>query len=203
MYLDNMSFKQKIYLYLIPILLIGVYFINAPKKEVQITSDNKEEYKKQRTQLELIEYFEDIVKLNKLILHSVVFNTNMDLKISGNINSIVKFINITYIEYQILLYEIRVENKKLYMYIKYDTNSNIYMKDRNILKYDLKNPFIKLKTKKQKLSIAIIGQHVIINNKWYMKGDNYKNKEIINIYKNEIELKGKDGISRIRLFDEK
>ena len=202
MYFDNINIKNKIYLYLIPILLLGVYFINSTK-EVQNTSINKKQYKEKRTQLKLIEYFENMTKSNKLILHSLVFNHNTNIKISGNINSIVKFINITYIEYKVLSYEIRVENKKLYMYIKYDTNNNIYIKDKNISKYDLKNPFIKVKTKKRKLSLAIIGQNVIINSKWYKKGDIYKNKRIINIYQNKIEVKGKDGISIIRLFDEK
>ena len=96
MYFDNINIKNKIYLYLIPILLLGVYFINSTK-EVQNTSINKKQYKEKRTQLELIEYFENMTKSNKLILHSLVFNHNTNIKISGNINSIVKFINITYI----------------------------------------------------------------------------------------------------------
>jgi len=201
-YLENINFKQKIYLYLIPILISIIYFLNV-SYTVKNTSINNIEYKKQRTQLELIEYFEHIIKQNKLVLHSVVFNNNMNLKVSGNINSLVKFIDITYIQYKILSYDIKLQNKKVYLYIKYNTNQDIYMKNNNVIKYDLSNPFKKVRNKRKKLSLAIIGEYVLINNKWYEKGDMYKNKKIITIYKNKIELKDKNGTYTMRIFDEK
>jgi hypothetical protein len=171
--------------------------------EIKNTSVNNVKYKKQRTQLELIEYFEKIIKQNKLILNSIIFDTNINLKISGNINSLVKFIDITYTEYKILSYDIKLQNKKLYLYIKYDVKQNIYIKKNNELKYNLRNPFKKVKNKQEKLSLAIIGEYVLINHKWYQKGDIYKNKKIINIYKNKIELKDKNEIYIMRIFDEK
>jgi len=201
-YFDNINLKQKVYLYLIPILISIIYFMNA-SYEIKNTSVNNVKYKKQRTQLELIEYFEKIIKQNKLILNSIIFDTNINLKISGNINSLVKFIDITYTEYKILSYDIKLQNKKLYLYIKYDVKQNIYIKKNNELKYNLRNPFKKVKNKQEKLSLAIIGEYVLINHKWYQKGDIYKNKKIINIYKNKIELKDKNEIYIMRIFDEK
>ena len=203
LYFENLALKQKIYLYMIPILIVLVYFINVPNKSIYNNTKNKVQHKKSKNQLEIIEYFEKIVKTNKLILNSISFNNSTDIRVNGNVNSIVKFINITNVEYKILSYTISLKNKKIYLDIKYDKNKVVYIKQKKINKYDLKNPFIKERKTKKKLSLAIIGQNVLINDKWYKQGDMYKNKRIIKIYKNKIELRDKDKISIIKIFDEK
>lgn len=203
LYFENLALKQKIYLYMIPILIVLVYFINIPNKSIYNNTKNKVQHKKSKNQLEIIEYFEKIVKTNKLILNSISFNNSTDIRVNGNVNSIVKFINITNVEYKILSYTISLKNKKIYLDIKYDKNKVVYIKQKKINKYDLKNPFIKERKTKKKLSLAIIGQNVLINDKWYKQGDMYKNKRIIKIYKNKIELRDKDKISIIKIFDEK
>ena len=198
-YFDSFSLKEKILLYLIPLMIIALYLIYNPKKQIII--DNK--INNTKSQLEIIKYFEKRIKSNKINLESMNFTNNkLNLKIYSNINKIIKFINITYLEYEILSYHITESNKIIYLDISFYISNNSYYKQRKIKKYNLKNPFVKIKSRNTKLTKAIIGEFVLIDNKWYKKGDSYKNKIINNIYKDKIELKQNNKISILRIFDE-
>jgi len=203
MYFDNFTNKEKIILYIIPIMIIILYFIYKPKivnenYNANIYSTNN------KSQIEMINYFEEVLKKDKIDLTSIILgNRTINIKINSNINKIVKFINNTYLEYKIISYNIIYNNKKIYLDITYNINKKVNYQKNNISKYKLKNPFIKMKSKNTKLTKAIIGEYVLIDNRWYKKGDNYKNKIITNIYKNEIELKDKNNISILKVFDEK
>ena len=201
-YFDSFTNREKIILYIIPIMIIVLYFMYKPKT-IQKDYYNNIYNVNTKSQLEVINYFQKIIKLNKIDLISIAFNNNIiNIKINSNINKIVKFINTTYLEYEIISYNISNKNKNIYLDITYNSTKQVYYEKNNISKYKLKNPFIKIKSKNSKLSKAIIGEYVLINNKWYKKGDNYKNKIITNIFKNEIELKDKNNISILKVFDE-
>ena len=201
-YFDSFTIREKIILYIIPILIIVLYFMYKPKT-IQKDYYNNIYNVNTKSQLEVIDYFQKIIKLNKIDLISIAFNNNIiNIKINSNINKVVKFINTTYLEYEIISYNISDKNKKIYLDITYNNTKQVYYEKNNISKYKLKNPFINIKSKNNKLSKAIIGEYVLINNKWYKKGDNYKNKIITNIFKNEIELKDKNNISILKVFDE-
>ena len=201
-YFDSFTSREKIILYIIPIMIIVLYFMYKPKI-IQKDYNNNIYNTNTKSQLEVINYFQKIIKLNKIDLISIGFNNNIiNIKINSNINKIVKFINTTYLEYEIISYNISDKNKKIYLDITYNSTKQVYYEKRNISKYKLRNPFIKIKSKNNKLSKAIIGEYVLINNKWYKKGDKYKNKIITNIFKNEIELKNKNNISILKVFDE-
>ena len=200
-YFNTFSQKEKILLYIIPLMVIALYFIYKPNQ--QIPSINND-YTKAQTQLDIIKYFENLFNKNRLKLHSIVFTNNtINLKLTSSINNIVKFINQSNTKYEIISYKINQNNKKIDLDILFDINKIIHIKNKQISKYDLKNPFIKISKKNKKLSKAIIGQYVLIDNKWYKKGDKYNNKIISNIYRDKIEFNDKNNISVLKVFDEK
>jgi hypothetical protein len=165
--------------------------------------DQKINNKKVYSQIKIINYFDKYAKSHKIEIQSINFtNKILDIKLNANINSIVKFVDDTYIKYKIIAYSINSHNKHITLDIKYNLNEDLYYKRSKTKRYDLKNPFSKIKSKNKKLSKAIIGQYVLINNKWYKKGDIYKNKTIVNIYKDKIELKEDNKISILKVFDE-
>jgi len=200
-YFDTISLKEKILLLLIPIMIIFLYMVYKPIKYTNVYQkiNNKKVY----SQIDIINYFDKYAKSHKIEIQSINFtNKILDIKLNANINSIVKFVDDTYIKYKIIAYSINSHNKHITLDIKYNLNEDLYYKRSKTKRYDLKNPFSKIKSKNKKLSKAIIGQYVLINNKWYKKGDIYKNKTIVNIYKDKIELKEDNKISILKVFDE-
>ena len=200
-YFDTISLKEKILLLLIPIMIIFLYMVYKRTKYTNVYQkiNNKKVY----SQIKIINYFDKYAKSHKIEIQSINFtNKILDIKLNANINSIVKFVDDTYIKYKIIAYTIKSDNKHITLDIKYNLNEDLYYKRSKTKRYDLKNPFSKIKSKNKKLSKAIIGQYVLINNKWYKKGDIYKNKTIVNIYKDKIELKEDNKISILKVFDE-
>ena len=200
-YFDTISLKEKILLLLIPIMIIFLYMVYKPIKYTNVYQkiNNKKVY----SQIDIINYFDKYAKSHKIEIQNINFtNKILNIKLNANINSIVKFVDDTYIKYKIIAYTIKSDNKHITIDIKYNLNEDLYYKRSKTKRYDLKNPFSKIKSKNKKLSKAIIGQYVLINNKWYKKGDIYKNKTIVNIYKDKIELKEDNKISILKVFDE-
>jgi len=200
-YFDTISLKEKILLLLIPIMIIILYIIYKPTKYIKVNQNinNKKIY----SQIEIINYFEKYVKLHKIEIQSINFaNKILGIKLYADINNIVKFIDYTYLKYKIIAYSINSNNKYIMLDIKFNLNKDVNYKRTKTKRYDLKNPFSKIRSKNKKLSKAIIGEYVLINNRWYKKGDLYKNKTIVNIYKDKIELKEDNKISILKVFDE-
>ena len=201
-YFNSLKLKEKILLYIIPILIIVVYILNMPSSSNEIINHSKISNKR-LTQIEHIKYFESIIKKYKLTMINIKFNNTMNIKLEGNINNIIKFVNTTYLKYEIISYSIRVENKNIQLAINYNLNTNINILKNLKKEVKLKNPFIKSKIRKERLAKAIIGEYVLINKKWYTNGDKYKGKIIYKIHKNYVELIKDDILTIVKVFDEK
>ena len=176
------------------------------KYKSQITDIKNTENKKIK-QINILKIFELLSQNLNIKIQSFKFDQNI-LKINFNakFKNCINFINViekmAAINSCIFEYEKSILYVDLILDIKKSKNIDI----RNIgFEQNIANPFIftKDKDKNAIISRAIIGEYLILNNKWYKVGDKYKKYIIKKIAINYIELQYKDKIIKMEIFDDK
>ena len=200
----KLPIKEKIILYLLPLLVLYFIYINLDKfnslfnkNDPQIENEIKK-YKqllkklnknKKINKFELLAKYETIAKEFKVEISSVKFEKNkLFFTAKGKFSGIIKFLyNIEHIN-KIGYIEILKEDKAITIYMVVNVKSfkntqTIKMVDKTIL-----NPY-KLKDKaKKKEAIAIFDKYILLNGKWLKEGDIYNGKKIIKIKNNSYIL---------------
>ena len=195
LYYENLDLKEKILLYILPLLLIYFININYTKETNTYTKNINIKY----NQVDILKYYDKNLEKLKIKKEKLYFIDNtIHLILYSKFNNLIKFIN--YSKHKIIKYNFYKQNKRLYLDISLNTKQLITV-NTNKYKY-FKDPFKLKKNKKRKISKAIIGQYVLLNKKWYKLNDTYKNSKIIQINKFSIVLKNKNKTFTMDIFDE-
>jgi len=217
---NNLSFIQKIELYLIPLFIILFVFNNLPtnsvsnntnleirnyKNKIQHINHNKH-YKK----IDILNQLEQIAhKLNINIIKIHFPNKFISITING---STINQINFLYFSEKVLAinsYQFYYEQNTLNLIINFISDTFKPLDNINLIEtIKIANNFTTLNrdfntTFTSSKSQAIFGNFVLLDGQWYKKGDKYKKYIIYKIYNNYIELKEANKITKMELFNDK
>jgi uncharacterized protein YjhX (UPF0386 family) len=179
-------------------MAIYLYDINFYKQEVHTTIIY--ENKIQNYQIDILKEYETIFEKSNIKVLDIEFSSNsLHINISATFKKLLPIINSS--KYKIINYKFYKKDKKLYL----DINLNIdkMVKNNPLIISHTKDPF-KLVThhKSKVISKAIVGNFVLIDNRWYEIGDYYKKDKIIKIDSKSITLKNKNKEYIMEIFDE-
>ena len=202
---------------MIPILLLTFIYFNIPNilNTKDITSNQIKIYKTKIKKLQTLQkadqmlILKDIEKLSKKLsieVTNINFNNKklfLELK-SKFINSM-NFLKALNKKTNILSLEFDYEKSVLIVKIVLDIKNYYLNQLENIkLNSNISNPFVNIsydKNSSNKISPkAIIGNYVLLGNKWYSVGDKYKKYTIFKIDNKVIELKYNDKIIKKVIF---
>jgi len=210
-YYNTLNLKQKIQLYLIP-LLIGVFvYFNIPKSAISntkiIPTKSIKIIKTKPNQLEILKILQTLEKQLDIQIFNYTFqNDKLKLQLETKYIKGIKFLYL--IETISIIENLNLYYKNHMLYLSMILNFIPTTKKQNFdtihLDTNIANSFILSKeivnnTLKSK---AIIGDYLILNGKWYKVGDKYKQYTITKIEQKYIELKYKNSITTMEIFDE-
>ena len=217
----NLSKLQKIELYLLPILLIFLIYINIPtkkapnqnnhikKQQIKIYQKKIKQLKDKKikyTKLQILQRYESLAnkynieikninftnKYTKLTFQGEYLNSITFFKILERLNDIISF-DLTYTDHILTINTL----------IKTQTFQNLNI--QTTIDTNIANPFIKIGFEQNNTDIpskAIIGNWVILDNHWYKLHDRYKKYIIKKIAKDYILLGFGTKTIKMEIFNE-
>lgn len=202
---ENLKFKSKVQLYVLPLLCLYLIFFfikpderNKIKKNKVVDTLNK---KFTSSYLDLFSKIENIAKLNNIEIYMLKNQVNIvTVQGKSSILNLRKLIN--YIEsmnsFTNLIF---VKINKLENISKYNFELNISLKSYFIKK---KRLIINERIEKKKYTLtAIVDNYVFIENRWIRLGDSINKYKLIKIEKNFILLKDKEEILKVELKNDR
>jgi hypothetical protein len=219
----NLSLKDKILLYLLPILLLLFTYLNIdnslPEKDIKNTKikvqikkeqtkiKNLKTKQKKFTKLDILKSYEKLAKSLEIDISNIEFTKNyIELDFQGEYKNTINFFYTIDRINNIVSFSLEYKDGKLF--IKSLLKSKIF-NDINSLSIayenDIANPFVKLSISKDNIyskSKAIIGDWVMLDNDWYTIGDKYKKYIIKKIYKDYILLGFGTKTIKMEIFNE-
>lgn len=197
---SNLSFKVKIELYLLPILVILLFIkIYSFEEHKTIETNNQSKFEKSfsGSYFNIIKDIEKFCLKNKInLLYLSNKKKTIKLRVKANLKKLIKLIN--KIEFINNYSKIRILN------ISKSSNSNKYFLELTISfeKLFIKRKIeIKKETKKRPLKLhAIVGGFVLINKKWLSLGDKVSTYKIVSIDRNYVLLKHQNKTLKLEVF---
>jgi len=197
---QNLSFKIKVELYLLPLLLILFYFLVFKEDKKVFVSNSFVDYSSLKMKDNLFDIqkkIESFSNKNKIKINKINYsNKSININAQSNLKKLKKLI--LYLEYINNFSKIDelviTKNKSTYQLSMNISFEKFYLKDK-------KNLVKKKSHKSNKLVLkAIIANNILVNNKWLKKGDyisGYLIKEILS----ESVIIEKDGkIKKLKVF---
>ncbi len=190
----NLNFKTKLQLYLLPILILFLFFMTYENhKEIKVSLPKVKTIDYKFSSIDLISKIQNYANKKSIkILSIAIKNRVINIAFKAKSKDIDKFI-------------LFIENIDTNSNILFFETSKIYSSKTNILnakvKIDFKKSYIKNIKKQSTLSQvrntkpklkAIIYNYAFLDNKWRVKGESFSSYKIIQINKNSVILK-KDG----------
>lgn len=190
----NLNFKTKLQLYLLPILILFLFFMTYENhKEIKVSLPKVKTIDYKFSSIDLISKIQNYANKKSIkILSIAIKNRVINIAFKAKSKDVDKFI-------------LFIENIDTNSNILFFETSKIYSSKTNILnakvKIDFKKSYIKnikkqssiskVRNSKPKLK-AIIYNYAFLDNKWRVKGESFSSYKIIQINKNSVILK-KDG----------
>lgn len=190
----NLNFKTKLQLYLLPILILFLFFMTYENhKEIKVSLPKVKTIDYKFSSIDLISKIQNYANKKSIkILSIAIKNRVINIAFKAKSKDIDKFI-------------LFIENIDTNSNILFFETSKINSSKTNILnakvKIDFKKSYIKNIKKQSTLSQvrntkpklkAIIYNYAFLDNKWRVKGESFLSYKIIQINKNSVILK-KDG----------
>lgn len=190
----NLNFKTKLQLYLLPILILFLFFMTYENhKEIKVSLPKVKTIDYKFSSIDLISKIQNYANKKSIkILSIAIKNRVINIAFKAKSKDVDKFI-------------LFIENIDTNSNILFFETSKIYSSKTNILnakvKIDFKKSYIKNIKKQSTLSQvrntkpklkAIIYNYAFLDNKWRVKGESFSSYKIIQINKNSVILK-KDG----------
>ncbi len=203
---------QKIELYLIVLMFYGAVFYFLDDMEfktsniVQTKDENiyNKQYKSLKTKISkkdnnlLIKILEEESNLlNIFIIKSKTTKAGITMVYSGKFTDSINYLNYIKNHFNIKSFDFKYEKHKLTTTMEISTQ---YFYNQNMIYYKLANianpftnnkqisPLVANKENKELNINEIISSHISINGKWYKKGSIIKNKKIVSVNSNSVEL---------------
>lgn len=190
----NLNFKTKLQLYLLPILILFLFFMTYENhKEIKVSLPKVKTIDYKFSSIDLISKIQNYANKKSIKILSIdIKNRVINISFKAKSKDIDKFI-------------LFIENIDTNSNILFFETSKINSSKTNILnakvKIDFKKSYIKnikkqssiskVRNSKPKLK-AIIYNYAFLDNKWRVKGESFSSYKIIQINKNSVILK-KDG----------
>lgn len=190
----NLNFKTKLQLYLLPILILFLFFMTYENhKEIKVSLPKVKTIDYKFSSIDLISKIQNYANKKSIKILSIdIKNRVINISFKAKSKDIDKFI-------------LFIENIDTNSNILFFETSKINSSKTNILnakvKIDFKKSYIKnikkqssiskVRNSKPKLK-AIIYNYAFLDNKWRVKGESFSSYKIIQIDKNSVILK-KDG----------
>lgn len=190
----NLNFKTKLQLYLLPILILFLFFMTYKNhKEIKVSLPKVKTIDYKFSSIDLISKIQNYANKKSIkILSIAIKNRVINIAFKAKSKDVDKFI-------------LFIENIDTNSNILFFETAKIYSSKTNILnakvKIDFKKSYIKNIKKQSTLSQvrntkpklkAIIYNYAFLDNKWRVKGESFSSYKIIQINKNSVILK-KDG----------
>ena len=198
-YFYNLSFFQKVELYLIVVLLYGVVWYKKDDifqpKYTQIKTIHHQ-YSKP-SNIKLVNLVEKYNKQFQVNIYNITFRNNqLTITFKAKFIDTINLINL-YQKYFIIDYLIlKSKDNSIETELTIDI-SQIYNPNQSYQNISIPNPFIEYKVRKKKVKhfkpikiLAIVDNSILVENRWYKKGDIvYGVYKIINIKLNTVILR--------------
>ena len=218
-YFNNLPLRDKVLSFILIPLILSLLFIAIEKKlfkEKLLNINNQilvyekaiKKLKNKKFKLDKIksiQYIEETAKFfNVKIPNIKIDKSYFSIIYTGNYQNIINFLNT--IEKSMKIKSLQILKSKEYITLEgvFEVKQ-LFVKNKEQIK-DIPNPFDKIKEKnnfikKEKLKLlAIIGENVCINDKWYLKNEKVGKYKIKSIFRNYIELQSKEKIVKLRIL---
>lgn len=207
---EKASKRIKIELFLFPLILICslIYFLEQLKAEdsnVNLFSGSVfiQEKSMKKSLIEIIKDIEFYLSKNSIELIDISnINEKIQIKVNANTNESLKFIKFIE-EYNSFssIESFKIEKNTLFLTISFD---KLYIKTINKKIESELEYLAKHESEKKKYSLkAIVGDDVLINDKWVSVGEIINNEfKVSKINKDSVLIKSKNIQIELRLYDE-
>jgi len=216
-YFNNLKQKDKILAFLlVPLILVFAffkieeYFIPHNKKHIddkikiiKLAIKNLKYKKNEISNIKTIKYIEDVADYLQIkVVHIKVDKKSFDIHTIGSYNNTINFISNLENSMKIISLKInKDDNQSIFMQGVFAVK-NLNVKTNIKLLENLPNPFYekrKYSHNKELNLVAIIGNEVCINDKWYVKNNLIGKYKLKTIFKDYVELDYKNKIIKLRI----
>lgn len=203
---ENLTNKDIVLLYLIVIMIYSLIFIYykdflkliypniAQKTVINRDNTNNKIESKRLSDLELVTYINRNTKDFQIFLEEIKISQNVcDIKLRGDYLEIINFLLKVSQNLKIIQFDMQKIDNTIVVFLRLGKKKFFSLHQEYSRIEKLGNPFYYEKMKKVipppsiKIS-AIVDFEILVNNKWYVKGDMINQYKVLKIRKNKVDL---------------